>query len=281
MSGTKGGISTGRAQQRREKQTGFLVVLLPLLSLLATIVLWIPLEQWLLGGISAAVFAASLLKESPSRRLRYLALASAVVVLTIAPINTRTDNQHSLTMALFFLAALVLPTLILWRQKIITFKLLPNKLDWVDVLYTFLSIPLAWGGFRLYFGVLSPEVPFNWTLPPTPDTEELLRLFLGINAVGIWDELFFVNIGYAVLRTLFPARIANPAQAVLYTAVLYDMAFTGWGPLFVYTLALTQGAMYERSKVLLYVLVVHLIVDYFLFQEIVSAYYPGLSVWWH
>ena len=252
-----------------------------LLSLLATIILWIPLEQWLLGGISAALFAASLIRESPTRRLRYLALASAVVVLAVAPISTRTDNQHSLTMALFFLAALVLPTALLWRQNIITFKFWPDKLDWVDVAYTLLSIPLAWGGFRLYFGALSPEVPFNWTLPPAPDTEELLRLFLGINAVGIWDELFFVNIGYAVLRTLFRPRVANPAQAVLYTAVLYDMAFTGWGPLFVYTLALTQGAMFERSKVLLYVLVVHLIVDYFLFQEIVSAYYPGLSVWWH
>jgi hypothetical protein len=26
---------------------------------------------------------------------------------------------------------------------------------------------------------------------------------------------------------------------------------------------------------------VHLIVDYFLFQAIVSAYYPDFSVWWH
>ena len=280
MSGAKSKVSAELVNKSARGGQG-LWSSVTLLSLLATIVLWIPLEQWLLGGISAAIFAASLVKESPPRRLRYGALASAVVVLTVAPINTRTDNQHSLTMALFFLAALVLPTLILWREKIITFKLLPNKLDWVDVAYTLLSIPLAWGGFRLYFGVLSPEVPFNWSLPPTPDNEELLRLFLGINAVGIWDELFFVNIGYAVLRSLFPPRIANPAQAVLYTAVLYDMAFTGWGPLFVYTLALTQGAMYERSKVLLYVLVVHLIVDYFLFQEIVSAYYPGLAVWWH
>ena len=279
MRGAKGEVAELINESARGRRNFW--TFLPLLSLLATVVLWIPLEQWLIGSISAAIFAASLVRESPPRRLRYLALASAVVVLAVAPIDTRTDNQHSLTMAIFFLAALVLPTLILWRQKIITFKLFPDKLDWIDVLYTLAAIPLAWGGFRLYFGVLSPEVPFNWTLPPTPDTEELLRLFLGINAVGIWDELFFVNIGYAVLRSLFPPRIANPAQAVLYTAVLYDMAFTGWGPLFVYTLALTQGAMYERSKVLLYVLVVHLIVDYFLFQEIVSAYYPGLSVWWH
>ncbi len=281
MSGAKGSVSAEFPEHADTESRRGPWAFVTLLSLLATIVLWIPLEQWLLGGVSAAIFAASLVKESPTRRLRYGALASAVLVLTLAPINTRTDNQHSLTMALFFLAALVLPTALLWRQNIITFKFLPDRLDWVDVAYTLLSVPLAWGGFRLYFGVLSPEVPFNWTLPPTPDNEELLRLFLGINAVGIWDELFFVNIGYAVLRALFPARVANPAQAVLYTAVLYDMAFTGWGPLFVYTLALTQGAMFERSKVLLYVLVVHLIVDYFLFQEIVSAYYPGLSVWWH
>ncbi len=39
--------------------------------------------------------------------------------------------------------------------------------------------------------------------------------------------------------------------------------------------------MYERSRVLLWVLIVHLVVDYFLFQGIVGAHYPELSVWWH
>ena len=53
------------------------------------------------------------------------------------------------------------------------------------------------------------------------------------------------------------------------------------GPLLVLVLALTQGAMYERSRVLLWVLIVHLVVDYFLFQGIVGAHYPELSVWWH
>jgi membrane protease YdiL (CAAX protease family) len=104
---------------------------------------------------------------------------------------------------------------------------------------------------------------------------------MGINGVGIWDELFFINICFAALRYLFPFRIANPAQAVIYTSVLYDMAFTGWGPVFVAVLALTQGFMYERSKVLIWVLIVHLIVDYFLFQAIVDHYYPDFSVWWH
>ena len=47
---------------------------------------------------------------------------------------------------------------------------------------------------------------------------------------------------------------------MIYTTVLWTMAFRGFGPLFVYLFALTQGAMFERSKVLLWVLLVHLIV---------------------
>jgi hypothetical protein len=64
-------------------------------------------------------------------------------------------------------------------------------------------------------------------------------------------------------------------QAVLYTAVLFDMAFAGIGPLLVYLFALTQGSMFEESENLLYVLVVHLIVDYFLYWEIVTGHYPS------
>ena len=58
-------------------------------------------------------------------------------------------------------------------------------------------------------------------------------------------------------------------------AVLNDMAFNGAGPLFVYAFALIQGTLFEKTENLLYVLVVHLIVDYFLFQEIVTSYYPA------
>ena len=78
-----------------------------------------------------------------------------------------------------------------------------------------------------------------------------------------------------ILRSLFAFRIANPVQAVLYTAVLFDMAFAGIGPLLVYLFAITQGSMFEESESLLYVLIVHLIVDYFLYWEIVNGQYPG------
>lgn len=45
----------------------------------------------------------------------------------------------------------------------------------------------------------------------------------------------------------------------------------------VYLFALTQGAMFEESENLLYVLAVHLVVDYYLVDCILAYHYPG----WH
>ncbi len=256
--------------------------LVPLVSLLAGSVLWLALDAWLWGAPFVGMFLVSLGRETPYRRKRYLALAASLLVLALAPISTDTSFRGFLLLGGCFTLVLILPTLLLrGEDSPVTFAFRPRHLEPLELLYTLLAVPLAWGVLWLYFGVLSPEVPFNWTLPPEPDTGELLRLFIGINLVGVWDELFFINIGYAVLRQLFGPRTANLAQAVIYTTVLWTMAFRGVGPIFVYLFALTQGAMYERSRVLLWVLVVHLIVDYFLFQRIVSAYYPDFSVWWH
>jgi hypothetical protein len=62
---------------------------------------------------------------------------------------------------------------------------------------------------------------------------------------------------------------------VIYTSVLTDMAFTGIGPVLIYIFALTQGSMFEESENLLYVLAVHLIVDFFLYHAILQGHYPG------
>ncbi len=279
--------------------------LAPAVALLATAVLWIPLERFAWGLPFAVAFAFLVANEAPVRRRRFLALASSVAILAVAPIHTGLAPDHFLSLGLAFAAAIAVPAWLLRDDRIaqpgreplhgqpvddgepaddepvITFRLFPRRLDRLDVAYTALSVPLAWAGVQLYFRVLAPEVPANWPLGPEPDGGELLRLFLGINGVGIWDELFFVNVGYAVLRALYPARWANPLQSVLYTAVLYDMAFRGAGWPLVTLFALTQGAMYERSRALLWVLIAHLVVDYWLFQGIVEAAYPGLAVWWH
>jgi CAAX prenyl protease-like protein len=204
-------------------------------------------------------------------------LLACIAILTVAPINTNTSTSHFIALGIPFFLVIAVPALLLQRTDpgVIRFRIWPRRFRFVDVFYVLVSIPLSWLAFHFYFGAWSPEVPSHWPLPALPDREATWRLFIGINCVGIWDELFFINTVYAVLRSLFAYPLANAAQAVIYTTVLYHMAFTGAGPFIVYLFALTQGAMFKESDSLLYVLVVHLIVDAFLFAAILHHYYPG------
>jgi len=223
---------------------------------------------------------ATLLTRDGVFQRRMGTLLGTIAVLAVAPINTNTSTEHILLLAIPFFVVIAGPALVLWRTDpgVIRFRIWPRRFRWLDISYVLVSMPLSWLAFHFYFGMWSPEVPTHWHLPLHPDREATLRLFIGINCVGIWDELFFVNTIYAVLRSLFAYRIANAAQAVIYATVLYRMAFTGAGPFIVYFFALTQGAMFEESENLLYVLVVHLIVDAFLFASILAHHYPGVSL---
>ena len=262
-----------------------------LLFLLLGVVFLIPLARpvfylgistrIILGLLSVFAFIYFYSKEDAARRKKFLALAISLGILALSAINTSLQTSHIISIASSLIAALIIPSLLLKGQNIIQFKFLPDRLDKIDIAYTLLAIPLAYFAFLLYFGQLSPEVAYNWVLPEQANNGELFKLFMGINAVGIWDELFFINVSFAILRSLFPFRTANLAQAIIYSSVLYQMAFSGWGPVFIFVLAITQGAMFERSRVLIWVLIVHLIVDFFLFQAIVQTYYPHLGVWWH
>ncbi len=130
---------------------------------------------------------------------------------------------------------------------VIRYRFRPRTWRRADAIYTIQSVPLAWGILYFYWRV-NPELYLQWSLPPVADDGEIKRLFIGINLVGVWDELFFVNTVFAVLRSLFRFRVANALQAVVYTAVLFDMAFVGIGPFIVYALAWTQGSSSRRAK---------------------------------
>ena len=172
------------------------------------------------------------------------------------------------------LSALPLP----WRERSRLRCFWPRGFSLRDTIYVIISIPLSWGIIWLYFFQLTPEMPTHWLMPAQWDDNAVRQLIIGINCVGIWDELFFINTCYVLLRRMYPAWMANLGQAVVYTSVLYHMAFTGAGVVIVYIFALTQGAMYERSRVLLWVLIVHLIVDLFLVLAILEYYYPGAGI---
>ena len=258
-------------------------------SFVIAIVLLIPAHQFIGGAIAATVAAWLISRDQEVKlRRRMFVLLGCVVLLGLADINPGLSNENFIALGIPFSLVILLPSIIqlFGDRGIIRYRFWPVHWRKHDVIYTILSITLAWlvlkgyeSGNRLFF---EDELFRHWTLGPEPDPGEIRRLFIGINLVGIWDELFFVNIAFALLRSLFSFRIANAVQAVLYTAVLYDMAFTGCGIFIVFFFAWTQGSMFEKSESLLWVLLVHLIVDYLLVAFIVQTYYPdyGLDFLW-
>lgn len=252
-------------------------------------VLMIPAHQFILGAVFAAV-SIWLIATDPELKLRRRMgiLMGCVILLGAIDINPSLSNQNFVALTIPFTLVIVVPAIIqhFGDRGIIRYRFWPVHWRKQDVIYTILSIPLAWVVLKSYeWGNLeffNNELFKQWYMPPEADAGEIRRLFIGINLVGIWDELFFVNTCFALFRSLFQFRVANAMQAVIYTAVLFDMAFVGCGIFIVFIFAWTQGSMFEKSESLLWVLIVHLIVDYFLVAFIVQAYYPdyGLDFLW-
>ena len=247
-----------------------------LLSFCLATPLLIAFRAYVPGGITwLASLGFALLARDAAFQRRLAVLLGCIALLAVAPIHTDTSTAHFLTLGSAFFLVIFVPALILhWTDpEAIRFRLWPRTFRWLDVIYVIISVPLSWLAFRLYFGIANPDVPHHWLLPVPPSTDSTVRLFIGINLVGLWDELFFINTVYAVFRSMFPYAVASAAQAVVYTTVLFRMAFTGIGPAIIYVFALTQAAMFEESESLLYVLLVHVIVDAFLVAAILAHYY--------
>jgi len=246
----------------------------------AATVLLVPLG-WYIPGFACWALSAILTARHINHRVRRNlgVLLVCIAVLAFAPINTGLGTRHMAILALCFAGVVLGPAIVMAH-------LAPGEQPWAfrprhvarsDILYTLISVPFAWAVILVYFFHLNPDLASHWELPAGYNLHAVRRLVVGISFVGIWDELFFVNTVYALLRGVFPARVANAAQAVVYTSVLYDMAFTGHGVWIVYLFALTQGVMFERSRVLLYVLIVHMVVDLWLVLAILQWHYPGHS----
>lgn len=260
-----------------------------LASFVIAIILLIP-AQLILPGLAVAAVSAYFIGSDPEPKLRrrLSILLGCVILLGFTDINPSIENENFLKVGIPFCLVIVVPAVIqmFGDRGVIRYRFWPVHWRKHDIIYTILSIPLAWLVLKGYeWGnryFLDDELFRHWTLPPEADPVAIRKLFIGINMVGIWDELFFVNTAFALLRSLFSFRVANVVQAVLYTAVLYDMAFTGLGIGIVFFFAWTQGSMFEKSESLLWVLIVHLIVDYFLVAFIVQTYYPdyGLDFLW-
>ena len=127
---------------------------------------------------------------------------------------------------------------------------------------------LGWAILPFYF--IRSGAYENW--PHITDPSELLRFFVGVNAVGTWDELFFICTVLVLLRRHFPLWQANLLTATIFVSFLWELGYRAWGPFLTAPFALLQGYLFAKTRSLGYVLAVHLLFDAIVFLAIVHAH---------
>jgi len=113
----------------------------------------------------------------------------------------------------------------------------------------------------------------NWPTLETPS--EVARLFVGVGFVGIWDELFFICVVFALLRRHFSFWIANVLQAIIFVSFLWELGYRSWGPALTLPFALIQGWIFQKSRSVFYIVTVHLLFDVVVFLVLVYAHHPA------
>jgi len=229
--------------------------------------------HWRPGGylvLAAAVGTALVVDRRLARDLALIAFGLVAVSLT--SVNTDISVGHMAEMGLALTVAVAVPYLVsrhVYGDHAIRFPIRRGH-PWsvAERWYLVAVVVLGWLILPVY--MIRSGVYQNW--PATSDLSTISRLFLGTNALGIWDELFFICTCFALLRRHYPDWQANLVQAVLFTSFLWELGFHAWGPFLIYPFALVQGWIFRLTRSLTYIVCVHLLFDLVLFLVLVHAH---------
>ncbi|WP_341953140.1 CPBP family glutamic-type intramembrane protease [Salinibacterium sp. TMP30] len=255
--------------------------LIPAALLSGSAVLLFSLRLPLLGYVVVAAALAAAWITDRQRLTEGLAkdlllIASGMVI--VSTISVAAD----ISWGNFFLLGFVLATAVavpyalsrfVFKDRLIRFPW-RGGWPWNRVQWGYLALVLFLGWLILPFYFITSGVYENWPIVTTPD--EIGRLFVGVNAVGTWDELFFILTVFVLFRRHFPVWQANLLQMVIFVSFLWELGYQSWGPLLTIPFALLQGWIYSSTKSLVYVLTVHLLFDAVVFLVIVHARNPGV-----
>lgn len=224
-------------------------------------------------GAPAHVGAAP---RSPSLVRDLSLVAVGLLIISTIPLKAELDNIAMLRFALVLGGAVVVPYLISrfgYRDTAVRFPWRGGG-RWGALQWVWLGSVLALGWVILPFYFITSGVYLNWPAVTTPDL--IARLFVGVGAVGIWDELFFICTVFALLRRHFPDWQANLLQSVVFVSFLWELGYRAWGPLLTIPFALLQGFIFGRTRSLGYIVTVHLLFDAVVFLVLVHAHNPGV-----
>ncbi len=225
---------------------------------------------WLVFGLVAAYFV----DRELTRDLGIIA-AGLIIVSTVS-VKADISWPNFFLLGFVLSLAVAVPFVIdrfVFRRRVIRFPWRSGqKWEAWEKSYLFAVPFLGWLILPFYF--ITSGAYQNW--PAVSEASEVLRLFIGVNAVGIWDELFFICTCYALLLRHFRVLTANILQAIVFVSFLWELGYQAWGPLMTIPFALLQGWIFHRTRSLTYVIIVHLLFDLVVFLAIVHAHNPGV-----
>jgi hypothetical protein len=220
--------------------------------------------------LAAALVIAALVDRLLFRDLALI--AAGVAIISAVPITTDVSTSHMLVMGSAMIAAVGIPYAVsrfLTKEHAVVFPVRTGQ-KWTRAEKWYLPAVVVIGYALLPVYMIRTGVYTNW--PAVHDPEGIARLFVGTNALGIWDELFFICTCFALLRRHLPDWQANLLQAVLFTSFLWELGFRSWAPFFIYPFALLQARIFTWTKSLSYIVSVHLLFDFVLFLVLLHAH---------
>lgn len=203
-------------------------------------------------------------------------IAAGMLIVSTVSVEANISWGNFFLLGFVLAAAVAAPYLIsrfVFKDRLIHFPW-RGGWPWSRVQWGYIALVLLLGWLILPFYFITSGVYLNW--PNVTTWDEIARLFVGVNAVGTWDELFFILTVFVLFKRHFPVWQANLLQMVIFVSFLWELGYQAWGPLLTIPFALLQGWIYSRTKSLPYVLTVHLLFDAIVFLVIVHARNPGV-----
>jgi membrane protease YdiL (CAAX protease family) len=204
-----------------------------------------------------------------------LLIYGCLALLGVTPINTDTNFPHTLQMGIPLLLVVLVPYLVtkhIYKNNAVRFPFHHGR-SWrrSEILYIVITAGIAY--LLLPFMLRDTNSYLNWTIEP--GWYELTESYIGLNVVGIWDELFFVSTVLGILRNHLEFKWANLTQAVIFTSFLFTLGFQGWSFIIIFIFALIQGLIFKRTESLLYILTIHLTFDLILHLTLIYLHHPS------
>ena len=258
---------------QKEKINAFEI--LSLVLLVSTGVVLVGLQLKTIGWpiLLVGLFSLTLCRKKFAKDLLLIFISLAFLGLT--RITTDISFAHIVEMGTVLILAVGIPYYVsryIYKDYLVRFSFHHGR-KWYkkEIYYIFGTALITYFLLPFYFN--STGAHLNWTVEP--GTWNVIKLFIGTNVVGLWDELFFISTVLGILRRYLSFHWANLVQGILFTSFLYELGFTGWGFIMIFFFALIQGLVFRKTESLLYVITIHLTLDLILFLALLNLHHPS------